>query len=118
MMVVIGIVPFIGCLVLGFIGQHYINKRVYYKDAIKEYRQCSFFSQAIQLLMVERKEHMDKVVDLYDLIDEDTPRRRFLFGFIIASNYFSKDKERVTKGKKRLEEILNDFNPDSVRFKK
>jgi uncharacterized membrane protein len=118
LMYVIGLMPVILCLVLGGIGQQYINKRVYYKQAIAEYRQCSFFTQAINLVMVERKEFMSQAVDLYELIDEDTPRRRFLFGFIIASNYFSTDKERVTKGKKRLEEILNAYDPMKVKFKK
>jgi len=118
MMFVIGFVPVIVCLVLGAIGQHFLNKRVYYKQAIEEYRQCSFFTQAIRLSMVGSKEFMKQAVDLYELIREDTPRRRFLLGFIIASNYFSKDKERAEKGKKRLESILDTYDPEKVKFQK
>ena len=118
LMFAIGVMPVIVCLTLGGIGQRYVNRRVYYKQAIAEYRQCSFFTQAIRLAMVDNKEFMSQAVDLYELIHEDTPRRRFLFSFIVPSNYYSKDKERSEKGKKRLEKILDTYDPDKVKFQK
>jgi hypothetical protein len=118
LMYVIGLAPVIVCVASGHIGQQYINKRVYYKQAIEEYRQCSYFTQAIHLTMIGGEDFMSQAVDLYELIRENTPRRRFLFGFIIASNYFSKDKERARKGKKRLNDILDTYDPAKVKFKK
>lgn len=118
LMFVVGVVPVIVCLTLGFTGQRYIDKRVYYKKAIDEYRQCSYFTQAVQLTMVDDKQFMNQAVELYGLLREDTPRRRFVFSFIVASNYYSKDKERAEKGKKRLEDILDTYNPEKVKFQK
>ena len=91
LMYVVGVAPLILCLTLGFVGQRFINQRVFYKEAIAEYRQCSFFTQAVRLVMVGNKEFINQAVELYELIQEDTPRRRFLFSFIVASNYYSKD---------------------------
>ena len=118
LMFVIGVAPVILCLTLGFIGQQFVNQRVFYKEAIEEYRQCSFFTQAIQLSMAGNKEFMNQAVELYGLLREDTPRRRFVFGFIVASNYYSKDKERAKKGKERLESILDTYDPEKVKFQK
>ena len=118
LMVIIGLTPMILCLVLGRIGMYFLNKRVYYKQAIAEYRQCTFFTKCIRLLMAGDENSAHLAVDIYNLINEDTPRKRFLFAFIIVSSYYSKDKKKAEKGRKRLDKILDEYNPEKISFKK
>lgn len=114
----IGIISMIVCFIFAGIGQYFLNKRIYYKEAIAEYGQCTFFTKCIQLLMTGDENSIDLAIDNYHLINEDTSRRRFIYAFIIASSYYSKDKKKAEKGRKHLDDILNTYNPEKVSFKK
>ena len=117
MLVIVFTVIILG-LVLGSIGQHFIDKRMYYMQAIGEYRQCTFFTKCIQLLMTGDKDSIDLTINTYNLINENTSRRKFIYAFIIASSYYSKDKKKVEKGRKHLDNLLDSYNPEKVSFKK
>jgi len=106
------------CIAGGAIGQHFLNKRLYYKEAIAEYRQCRFFTTSLRKILDGDKKSRNVAIDYYDLIAEDTPRRRFMFAFILAASYYSKDKETAEKGKERLESILETYDPAKVKMTK
>jgi len=108
----------IGALVSSIIGQHYLNKRVAYKQGIAMYRQYSYFTNSINLIIEGGKEAYDKAVNTYELIHSDTELRTFVFSFIVTSNYFSKDKKLIEKGQKRLISILDSYDPEKVDLNK
>jgi hypothetical protein len=112
--VVVGLAPFIAALVLGMVGQHYLNKRVAYKQGIDVYRQYRYFTNSINLILQGGKEAYDKAVETYELLHEGSSLRKFVFSFIVTSNYFSADEKLAKKGKKRLTEILDSYNPENV----
>ena len=114
----IGISLVLLCLAGGILGQAQLNKRVYYQQAIAEYRQCSFITTSLQKILAGDKKSRNVAVDYYDLLAEDTPRRRFMFAFILAASYYSKDKETAAKGKERLEGILETYDPTKVKMTK
>lgn len=117
LMFVIGVAPVIACLTLGFIGQRYVNQRVYYKEAIKEYRQCTFFTEVIRLVTAGDEDSFTTGIHVYnELITPDTLRRSFLYAFIIGASLYSGDSERVEKGNVRLNEILESYNPANVKY--
>jgi len=108
----------IASLICGMVGQRFINKRVAYKQGIGLYRQYRYFTTSINLILQGGKEAYDKAIDTYELLHDDTPLRRFVFGFIVTSNYFSKDKKLAQKGRKRLNEILETFDPEKLDLNK
>lgn len=118
LMFIIGVTPMVMSLTLGFVGQRFLNKRIYYKQAIAEYRQRVFFTKSIRLLMEGDKKSVNMAIDTYNLINDDTPFRRFLFAFILASSYYSGDPERIVKGENRLKSILDTYDPEKINFRK
>lgn len=122
MSVTVGILIFFGMMissvVLGMVGQRFLNKRVAYKQGIAIYRQNTFFTRAIRLVLAGDKKSRNKAVDTYELLEDDSPLRRFVFAFIVTSSYYSKDKKVAEKGKNRLESILETFDPEKVDFNK
>jgi len=102
------------CIAGGALGQMYMNKRLYYKQGIAEYRQCFFFTTSLKKLLAGDKKSREVAVDYYNLITDDTPRRRFMFAFILAASYYGKDKETAKKGQERLDSILETYDPEKV----
>lgn len=118
MMWLIGVAPIVLALSLSVLAQRYVWERLFYQKAIAEYRQCRFFTTSIQKILAGDKKSRDVAVDYYDLLIEDTPRRRFMFAFILAANYYSKDKKTAAEGKERLEIILETYDPEKVVMSK
>ena len=114
LLVIMACTSIVLCLAGGILGQQQLNKRLYYKDAIAEYRQCRFFTTSIQKILAGDKKSKNVALKMYDLLVEDTPRRRFMFAFILAASYYSKDKETAAKGKERLDSILETYDPAKV----
>lgn len=114
----VGVAPFVLIFVLGGLGQRYVDRRVFYLKAIAEYRQCRFFTTSIQKILAGDKKSRTAAIKAYDLLTEDTPRRRFMHAFIISASYYSKDKETAAKGKERLESILETYDPEKVVMSK
>jgi len=114
----VGVAPIVLIFILGGLGQRHIDKRSFYKRAIAEYRQCRFFTTSIQKILAGDKKSRDAAVKAYDLLIEDTPRRRFMYAFIVSASYYSKDKETAAKGKERLEVVLETYNPENVVMSK
>jgi len=106
------------CIAGGALGQMYLNKRLYYKQGIAEYRQCFFFTTSLRKILAGDKKSKNVALKMYDLLIEDTPRRRFMFAFILAASYYSKDKETAVKGKERLDSILETYDPAKVKMTK
>ena len=114
----IAVALMISALITGMVGQYHLNKRVAYKQGIEIFRQNTYFTRSINLILQGGKEAYDKAVDTYELLHEDTPLRRFVFAFIVTSSYFSKDNVLAEKGKKRLNEILETYDPKKVDLNK
>lgn len=112
--VFIGFGLIILCMAAGVLGQLQLNKRLFYKAGIHEYRQCVFFTTSLKNVLAGDKKSRNAAVEYYDLIDEATARRRFLFSFIIAASYYGKNKESAKTAKDRLDSILDTYNPDKV----
>ena len=107
------LLPLITAVVLGFIGQEYINKRIRYKEQIKEYRQRKFFTDTIVLL---RSGNISGAVYILDELLTDRDYRKFIVPFIICENTHSIEDKRKELGNKKLDEILAQFNPDKIVF--
>jgi peptidoglycan/LPS O-acetylase OafA/YrhL len=107
------LLPFITAVVLGYIGQEYLNKRIRYLRQIKEYRQRKFFTDAITLL---RSGNISGAIYILDELLTDHVYRKFIVPFIICENTHSIEDERRELGNKKLDEIVAQFNPDKMLF--
>jgi hypothetical protein len=107
------LLPFITAIVLGWIGQEYLNKRIRYKRQIKEYRQRKFFTDAIVLL---RSGNISEAINILHKLLTDRDYRKFIIPFIICENTHSIEDERKELGNKKLDGILEAFNPDKIVF--
>jgi peptidoglycan/LPS O-acetylase OafA/YrhL len=107
------LLPFITAVVLGYIGQEYLNKRIRYLRQIKEYRQRKFFTDAIVLL---RSGNISGAIYILDELLTDHVYRKFIVPFIICENTHSIEDERRELGNKKLNEILAQFSPDKMLF--
>ena len=116
LILILAITSIVLCIAAGGTGQYYLNKRLWYKNAIDEYRQCLFFTTSLKKTLAGDKKSRNAAVDYYDLITEDTPRRRFMFAFIVAASYYSKDKKSAKKGRDRLDSILETYDPEKVQM--
>ena len=105
--------PLILGLILGMIGQEYINKRIKYKAHIKEYRQRRFFTQIIDLL---RRGNINDAVIMYNKLLKDDTFRNFIFPFIICESIHSTDDNRKKIYTDKLYNILEAYNPDKIIF--
>jgi len=114
LLTIIGIALVALCMGGGILGQQQLNKRLFYKQGIAEYRQCFFFTTSLKKLLAGDKKSRNAAIEYYDLIAEDTPRRRFMFAFILAASYYGKNKENAKKGKERLDSILETYDPEKV----
>ena len=107
------LLPLIIALVLGYIGQEYLNKRVRYLRQIKQYRQKKFFTAAIILL---RKGNISEAIYIFDELLTDRDYRKFILPLIICENTHSIEDKRKKIGNKKLDEILTEFSPDKIKF--
>ena len=107
------LLPLITAVVLGWIGQEYMNKRIRYKKQINEYRQRRFFTQIIDLL---REDNLNDAINIYEdlLIDRDF--RKFAFPLLINSLMNSTNEDQHNKGVKIFNKVLEDYNPDKIVF--
>jgi hypothetical protein len=107
------LLPLITAVVLGWIGQEYMNKRIRYKREIEEYRQRKFFTDAIVLL---RSGNISGAINILDELLTDRVYRKFIVPFIICENTHSIEDERRELGNKKLDEILAQFSPNKIVF--
>jgi hypothetical protein len=105
--------PFITAVVLGYIGQEYLNKRIRYKKQINEYRQRRFFTQIIDLLRIN---NLNDAIVIYEELLTDRNLRKFVFPLLINSLMNSTDENQHNKGVKILNGILEDYNPEKIIF--
>lgn len=107
--------PIIVAVILGYIGQGYINTRKRYQKQINEYRQKRYFTNAITLLR-NGKTSEAIYIYIYDVLLTDHTFRKFIYPFIICENLHAIEDDRRELANKRLNSILNDYNPDSIIF--
>ena len=107
------LLPLITAVVLGWIGQEYMNKRIRYKKQINEYRQRRFFTQIIDLL---RRGNITDAVIIYNKLLTDDTFRNFTFPFIICESIHSSDDNRKKIGTDKLYDILEKYNPENMIF--
>jgi ABC-type multidrug transport system fused ATPase/permease subunit len=107
------LLPFITAVVLGYIGQEYLNKRIRYKKQINEYRQRRFFTQIIDLLRIN---NLNDAIVIYEELLTDRNLRKFVFPLLINSLMNSTDENQHNKGVKILNGILEDYNPEKIIF--
>lgn len=112
-MLLLFLLPLITAIILGYIGQEYLNKRIRYLRQIKEYRQRKFFTDAIILL---RNHNISEAVYIFNKLLTDHDYRKFIVPFIICENTHSTEDKRKKIGNKKLDEILTEFSPDKIKF--
>ena len=107
------LLPLITAVVLGWIGQEYVNKRVRYLRQIKEYRQRKFFTDAIVFL---RCGNISEAIYIFDELLTNRDYRKFILPLIICENIHSIEDKRKEIGNKKLNGILTEFSPDKIIF--
>jgi len=105
-------------IIFGLISQPYLNERVHYKNAIKEYRQHKFFQQVIALIRTDNNDDYEKAIDIYNrLIDKkDRSAKNILYTIILTSSLYSNDPKRKTLAEKRLKDVLDIYDPLKIKF--
>ncbi len=110
-------VPFLLIFAFGITGQIYINKRVRYQNYIYKYRQYNYFVKTIRLILEGDKDRYKYASRLYDLVKDDA-LRRFLYSFVLTASYFEGEPKDMERGKTRMAEILDDFDPEKLQVEK
>ena len=104
-------------LFTGYAGQRQLNKRLSYQKYIKTYRQYNYFTKAIRLILEGGKDRFKYASRLHDLVKEDA-LSRFLYSFVLTASYYDGEPKDMEKGKKRMAEILSDFDPEKLVVEK
>ena len=103
--------PMIASMILGATGQHHMNKRLRYMNAIKLYRENKFFTNALDSLRVN---NYDAAKKAYNQISGD--KRKFLHGFFIGMELNATDPERLEHAKEKFDIVRGYYDPANVRF--
>jgi hypothetical protein len=107
------IMPLVGGITLGAIGQYHLNKRIQYKYAIKEFRENRQFVKVLDSL---RENNYNAAVDAYNMINPGTDKRKFLYGYFIGMALHSDDPKRLEQAKDKFDVLRGQYDPANVVF--
>ena len=100
-------------ILFAILCSYYSNKRYNLFNKIREYRKRVLFHKVITLLM---NGQISEGANIYNTQVPKGIYEDFLYPFVINSLLHSTDKTELEKGNRLINSILNDYNPNDIKF--